>query len=368
MRRARSPSPLGSSPLAKRRRGEAGEVQKSNLDGFDRARFNEVDDRIDNLYEQYGITTDINSLTIDDSNSFFAEEFEVTSPLYKQDGVLESDFFQSEMLCDSESQERLEEREGNQNDSAEDTLTDLPTAHTYDWLADEDCEMSSGGESEANHAALSVNDFPAVEENTAQQAKLKSAKRVKWTSKLREIAKKLIEENANADPKLKGTELHILLKAKCDAHKPKLECPGYNSFREECLKKIYETPVRWTSELRAIAKKLIEENANADPKLKGTELHVLLKAKCDAHKPKLECPGYVSFWAEYLKKSHESSARWTPDLREIAKKLIEENASADPKLSGVKLHVLLKARCDAHEPKLACPSYPSFWKEYLAKL
>ncbi|BBE09753.1 Putative O-methyltransferase [Mycoavidus cysteinexigens] len=151
LRRARSPSPLGSSTLAKRRRGEAEEAQKSNSGGFDRARFDEGDAGIDNLVT-HKITTDMNFLTIDDSNSCFAEAFEATYPSYEGDWRLSSDFFPLGILCDLESQERLEEREENQSDSAEDALTDLPIAHADDSLADEGCEMSSEGEPEANHA------------------------------------------------------------------------------------------------------------------------------------------------------------------------------------------------------------------------
>ncbi|MCX8566733.1 MAG: hypothetical protein ON057_001460 [Glomeribacter sp. 1016415] len=268
------------------------------------------------------------------------------------------------MLCDSESQERLEERGENQSDSAEDTLTDLPTAHTDDWLADEDYEMSSEGESEANHAALSVNDFPAVEENAS--LKRKYGRPEVWTTKLRKIAEELIKANANADPKLNGIKLHDKLKAKCVANKPELACPSFESFRLNYLKPSRKSPVRWTTKLRKIAEELIKANANADPKLSGIKLYDKLKARCDAHEPKLACPGYKPFWSEYLKQSHESSARWTPELRKIAVKLIQDNAGR--KRNGVKLHDKLKARCDAHEPKLACPSYPSFWKEYLAKL
>ncbi|MCX8566730.1 MAG: hypothetical protein ON057_001457 [Glomeribacter sp. 1016415] len=355
MRRARSPSPLGSSPLAKRRRGEAEEAQKSNSGGFDRARFDEVDDRIDNLYEQYGITTDINSLTIDDSNSFFAEEFEATSPLYKQNGVLESDFFQSEMLCDSESQERLEERGENQSDSAEDALTDLPTAHTDDWLADEDCEMSSEGESEASHAALSVNDFQAVEENTS--LKRKRGRPEVWTTKLRKIAEELIEANANADPKLNGRELYDKLKAKCVANKPELACPSSESFRINYLKQGRKSPARWTTELDVIAKEIIKANANTVPKLDKIKQHAQLEKWCNDQEPKLDCPRYEAFRRRFKKELSETHVKWTPESEKMACDVINKN----PSLGYRDQYEILKRKWEEKYPSSRLPKSIAFF-------
>ncbi|GAM53900.1 hypothetical protein [Mycoavidus cysteinexigens] len=221
-------------------------------------------------------------------------------------------------------------------------------------------------ELEANHAALFVNDFQAVEENTGQQAKLKSAKRVKWTDELIEIAEEIIKADANADRKLNGKELHALLTDWCNDQEPKLAYPGYDSFRRKFLEPS-QTLVQWTDELREIADEIIKANVNAVPKPNGRKLHTLLKDWCNDQEPKLVCPGYSSFLRKFLEQSRETPVKWTDELREIAEEIIKANANADRKLNGRKLHNKLKAKCDAHEPKLVCPSYISFWENFLAK-
>ncbi|GAM52319.1 hypothetical protein EBME_0782 [bacterium endosymbiont of Mortierella elongata FMR23-6] len=85
--------------------------------------------------------------------------------------------------------------------------------------------INSEGESEANHAVPSVNDFQAVEKNTGQQAKLKKAKHVKWADKFEEIASNIVKANTNVNSKLSGIKLHARLKAWCNDQTPPINMP-----------------------------------------------------------------------------------------------------------------------------------------------
>ncbi|MCX8565387.1 MAG: hypothetical protein ON057_000114 [Glomeribacter sp. 1016415] len=122
--------------------------------------------------------------------------------------------------------------------------------------------MSSEGESEANHAAPSVNDFQAVEKNTGQQAKLKKAKHVKWADKFEEIANNIVKANTNVDPKLSGIKLHARLKAWCNDQTPPLTCPTYDCFNRNYLVRSYKH-YKWPLELIAVTHSVI----NKYPKL-----------------------------------------------------------------------------------------------------
>ncbi|BBE08950.1 Dehydrogenases with different specificities [Mycoavidus cysteinexigens] len=194
----------------------------------------------------------------------------------------------------------------------------------------QNAEMSSEEELDANHAGLSVNDFQEVEENTSLKKKIGPP--MKWTPEMEGKVRDMVQANAELTVK----QLHAQLQDWCKNQEPPLTCPSYPSVVKKCAKRSDETRVQWMPEWKDIARELIKANANAVPKLSKLKLYAILKKKCGAPESQSAFPSYESFNKNFLGRNFKHFA-WPSELGDMARGVINKYSKHGYKIQYNKL-------------------------------